>query len=340
MRVDVLVAGGGPVGLAAAIEARLAGLTVAVVEPRSAPIDKACGEGLMPGALPLLARLGVDPDGHPIRGIGYRSGRLRVDHRFERGAGRGVRREVLHAALAERAEAVGAQFVQGRIETVEQRNGRVVAAGIESDWLLGCDGLHSRIARLTGLALPARGARRRYGIRQHFRIAPWTDLVEVHFAAQADFYVTPVAADTVGVAMLGGRTVDYDTALAGVPELAERLAGAHAIDDRRGAGPFGQRTRARVHGRVLLVGDASGYVDALTGEGLRVGFDQARAAIAAVLDGEPDGYEKRWREVTRDFRILTSGLVAWASSPARGLLVPSAVRMPRLYGRVVERLAR
>ncbi|HOW01391.1 MAG TPA: FAD-dependent monooxygenase, partial [Rhodoglobus sp.] len=71
--VDVLVVGGGPVGLASAIEARLAGLTVALVEPRDGDVDKACGEGLMPGALPLLARLGVDPDGMPLRGVSYRT---------------------------------------------------------------------------------------------------------------------------------------------------------------------------------------------------------------------------------------------------------------------------
>ena len=59
--VDVLVVGGGPVGLAAAIEARLAGLSVVVVEPRVGAIDKACGEGLMPGTLTALARVGVDP---------------------------------------------------------------------------------------------------------------------------------------------------------------------------------------------------------------------------------------------------------------------------------------
>ena len=66
---DVLVVGGGPVGLAAAIEARLAGLSALVLEPRPGPVDKACGEGLMPGALGSLHRLGVDPAGHPLAGL-------------------------------------------------------------------------------------------------------------------------------------------------------------------------------------------------------------------------------------------------------------------------------
>ena len=100
---EVLVVGGGPIGLAAAIEARLVGLTVIVVEPRTAPIDKACGEGLMPGTLAGLARLGVDPPGHDLVGISYRDHRRSADHEFSSGPGRGVRRTALHTALLERS---------------------------------------------------------------------------------------------------------------------------------------------------------------------------------------------------------------------------------------------
>ncbi|WP_345710888.1 NAD(P)/FAD-dependent oxidoreductase, partial [Kineococcus glutinatus] len=117
--VDVLVVGGGPVGLAAAVEARLAGLSAVVVEPRRGPVDKACGEGLMPGAVAALARLGVDPAGHPIAGIAYRDGRRAVEHRFRGPAGRGVRRTVLHAALAQRAAALGVPVLPGRVTQLE-----------------------------------------------------------------------------------------------------------------------------------------------------------------------------------------------------------------------------
>ncbi|ERK69234.1 hypothetical protein N136_04444, partial [Leifsonia aquatica ATCC 14665] len=99
---DLIVVGAGPVGLACAIEARLDGMDVLVVEPRSGPIDKACGEGLMPGALAALHRIGVDPAGRPLAGIAYIDRDARVEHRFAERPGRGVRRTVLHAALAER----------------------------------------------------------------------------------------------------------------------------------------------------------------------------------------------------------------------------------------------
>lgn len=339
---DVLVVGGGPVGLAAAIEARLAGLSAVVLEPRTGPIDKACGEGLMPGALAALTRLGVDPAGHPLDGIAYVNARRRVEHRFARSPGRGVRRTILHDALAARADELGVERVTGRLTALHQDANGVEGAGVRARHLLACDGLHSTLRRVAGLERPAardhRGNRRRFGLRRHYRLAPWSGLVEVHWGPQAEAYVTPVGERLVGVAVLGPARLDIDRVLAGMPALAERLAGAEPAGPVRGAGPLRQRTSARTAGRVLLVGDASGYVDALTGEGLRVGFAQAAAAVAHLDD--PAGYERAWTRATRDYRALTTGLVAAATSPLRPGVVPFAAAAPWLFGTVVERLAR
>ncbi|WP_250445144.1 FAD-dependent monooxygenase [Actinotalea sp. C106] len=336
--VDVLVVGGGPVGLAAAIEARLAGLSVAVVEPRSGTIDKACGEGLMPGTLAALQRLGVDPPGHVIAGISYRAGARHVDHRFATDAGRGVRRTVLHAALLARAHELGAVHVSSRAGAIELGTDHVSAAGVSARWLLGCDGLHSTVRRSLGWEVTPRRAGRRYGLRRHVAVAPWSDLVEVHWGPRSELYVTPVDDSTVGVAVLGPRGSTIEEAVASAPELAERLADHGPASELKGAGPLLQRTSRRALGRVRLVGDASGYVDALTGEGLRVGLAQARVAVATLDD--PEGYERAWRRETRDYRLLTTGLVAWARSPARSAVVPVARAAPGVYAGVVERLAR
>ena len=340
---DVLVVGGGPVGLAAAIEARLAGLSVVVVEPRVGVIDKACGEGVMPGALTALSRLGVDPDGTPLTGISYRDHRRHVDHAFRGVPGRGVRRTVLHATLLDRCAELGVDRVVSRVTGVDQGTTGVEAAGVRARWLLACDGLHSPVRRLVGLEAPVSGWPRRplaprFGLRRHFAVAPWSSMVEVHWGPDAEAYVTPIGKNEVGVAMLGPRGVDFATALASFPLLSRRLDGREPTTAVRGAGPLRQRTTARTSGRVRLVGDASGYVDALTGEGLRVGLAQARAAIACLDDGA--AYERAWLAATRSYRVLTTGLVEWATSPARRAIVPAAQAAPWLFATVVEALAR
>lgn len=362
---DLVVVGGGPVGLVAAIEARLAGLRVVVVEPRTTPVDKACGEGLMPGALAALRRLGVDPAGHPITGVAYSSadGARRAEHAFASGAGRGVRRTVLQEALAARAAALGVRVVPGRVRELTQDGASVrlvlddAGAGqrqnrLDARWVLAADGLHSTVRRLLGVAVSSDG--RRYGVRRHAACAPWSSRIEVHWGSRVEAYVTPVAPDEVGVAVLGPRGADLhlEAALAQLPALRDRLAGASWVSAERGAGPLRQRVGARVHERVLLVGDAAGYVDALTGEGLAVGAATARAAVAAVVAAERcttpaaavealAAYEGEWRRLTRSYRWVTAALVG-ATRPraGRAAVVPLAASAPWLFAAAVEQVAR
>ena len=338
--IDLLVAGGGPVGLAVAIRARLAGLSVTVVEPRDTPVDKACGEGLMPTAVTALAALGVHPEGVPFRGIRYLRGPHAAEGLFRRGTGLGVRRLVLHAALAERAAAVGVETVTGRVADVGQDGQHVEAAGLRARWLVGADGLHSTVRRAVGLERAARGAVR-YGLRRHYALAPWTDLVEVHWSRTAEAYVTPVGPDCVGVALLGGPGRDHAAALADFPALEHRLRRAAPASEVRGAGPLHQVAAAPSLGRVLLVGDAAGYVDALTGEGIALGLAQARAAVAAVTSGDLAGYERAWRRATRRHDLMTRGLLVATRHPAlRSRVVPAAARLPHVFSAAVNQLAR
>jgi flavin-dependent dehydrogenase len=339
--IDLLVAGGGPVGLAVAVRARLAGLDVAVVEPRSVPVDKACGEGLMPSAVHALHEIGVEVAGRPFVGIRYVAGDRRVSARFTGGAGLGVRRTSLHAALAGRADDVGVERIAGRVDQVVQHHDQVDAAGVTARWLVAADGLHSSVRKAIGVAQPSRGPAR-FGLRRHFQVAPWTDVVEVHWSQHAEAYVTPVADDMVGVALLCGTAAHrrgYDAVLADFPELGERLRGAEPITSVRGAGPLRQTATAASSGRVLLVGDAAGYVDALTGEGLATGLATASAAVAAVLAGRPESYDAAWRAATRRYRWITLCLLAAANQPTvRKAIVPSAVRLPWVFSRLVNAL--
>ena len=339
---DLIIVGGGPVGLAAAIHARLRGLTVVVVEPRDAPIDKACGEGLMPAAVTGLRELGVTPRGRPFLGIRYVAPPHQAEARFRAGSGLGVRRTELHAALRSRADEVGVEQLRGRVDDVVQEADQVHAAGLRARWLLAADGLHSPVRRWLGLDGAGRAGARpvRFGQRRHFRVQPWSDLVEVHWSADAEAYVTPVDDGLVGVAVLSGPGRRFDDLLGEFSALTDRLLHAEPVGEVRGAGPLRQDAVVRRKGRVLLVGDAAGYVDALTGEGLATGLATAAAAVEAVATGCPQGYERAWRLATRRYRLLTTGLLHVAQTPdLRPHIVPAASRLPGLFGRIVDLLS-
>ena len=336
---DLVIAGGGPVGLVAALHASRAGLDVAVVEPRAGVIDKACGEGLMPGAVAALTSLGVRLDGHPITGIRYLDDRTRAEAAFRHGVGYGVRRTTLHRALADAVMGAGVPTVRRAVRAVQDRGDHLLVDGEPTRYLVAADGLHSPVRRLLGLDAPA-AARRRYGQRCHVAVAPWSSFVEVHWSPVGEAYVTPVAPDLVGVAVLSSERRPLADLLPHFPVLAARLEGQE-LTRVRGAGPLRQRARKRVAGRALLVGDASGYVDALTGEGLVLGLAQAEAAVAAVAAGRPKRYEVAWRRLGWRHDLLTRTLLSATVHPAlRTRVVPAAAALPRVFGAAVDQLAR
>ncbi len=301
-----------------------------LLEAAQPPIDKACGEGLMPDGADLLLQIGVDLEGvetRPFRGIRYLDGGFIAEGVFPGKSGLGIRRTVLHNALVTRAVELGVDLRWGvRVRGLSADIFETDIGPVTGNWLVGADGRVSRVRRWAGLdGRPAR--RRRVGLRRHYEIEPWNDLVEVYWVDGYEAYVTPVGERLVGVALLsdGGR-VDFDSDLGRFPALVRRIARAPAASRDRGAGPLEQRCRRVVGENLALVGDASGYLDAITGEGLALSFHQAFALVEALRAGDLTEYARSHRRIRR-YPIAITRLL---------LLVE---RRPRLRRRVMRSLA-
>ena len=335
---DLVIVGGGPAGLATAIGARLAGLDVVVLDLGTPPIDKACGEGLMPDGAEILRDLGVDLEAiekRPFRGVRYVDGDRVAEGRFPDAPGLGIRRKVLHQALSRRAAEVGVELQWGRRVSGLSDGGFVTDGGVfKGTWLVGADGRTSRVRKWAGLD-GRRAKRRRIGLRRHYEIEPWSDLVEVSWRDAYEAYVTPVGDRLVGVAMLSeGQSNDFDKLLAGFPELRERLCGAPVASTDRGAGPLEQRCRKVTSDNLALVGDAAGYLDAITGEGLALAFHQAGALVEALIDGDLALYRAAHRRIVRYPTAVTRLLLEVERRPVlRRRVMRSLANDPSLMSR-------
>lgn len=355
--IDVLVVGGGPAGMAAGISFGLAGLRTLVCERGPLPVDKPCGEGVMPTGLEYLERLGVsaylDQDHtRPFSGIHYLStSGAGASARFAEGPGQGIRRTELSRAFCERARRIDRLEVRPRTPVTlgacgpngaeAWLGGRKVTARL----IVGADGLRSEVRRWAGLQGVSH-RNRRFAVQQHFRCEPWSEYVEVHWAGDAEAYVTPCGREEVGVAVLwaadekktGGGQRLMEWMLSRFPRLKASLRGAEPSAGARAIGPMHQVAQAPVSDGVGLVGDASGYLDAITGEGISLALAQVQALCDSIgpwmlcndrvpTARELQGYSRRISGMVRQHRLITR-LVLFLS------------RNPRLAERAIKGLGR
>ena len=319
-RSDVCIVGGGPAGLAAAIALRNRGFDVIVADGAEPPIDKACGEGLLPDSVAALRELGIflaPSEGRILRGIRFLEGSNSVEASFPYHQGIGVQRAVLHRKMLECASELGITLLWKTPVTQLHADG--VTAGdqrITARWIVGADGIRSRVRRWSGLDYPTRNEVR-YATRRHYHVDPWSECMEIYWGQGAQAYVTPVGTSRVCVVVISrdpaARFSDLQTEF---PLLAKNLARAKQVRAERGAVTISRRLSHVYRGNVALIGDASGSIDAITGEGLSLSFRQALALPEALEANELRLYEKSHRGLARRPALMGGLLLMLDRHPA------------------------
>jgi flavin-dependent dehydrogenase len=348
---DVLIAGGGVAGSSLAVMLGRAGVEVELFERGTFPREKPCGEGLMPAGVGVLRRHGLAEaaGGAPFHGVRYYAGALVAEGRFpavagQPATGRGQRRLHLDAALfAAAAAAPGVTaHVGARVEAPIREGDRIAGLqvggqSIRAPLVVAADGLRSRLRGQLGLdGPPAR--RRRVGLRTHYRLAhgqrqpPW---VEVFLGRGYELYVTPLPKGEILVAALaeqGALERGAAAALSGwlreqLP-LRARLEGAEQISALAGMSPLASRAIGGVMRGAVLLGDAAGFLDPITGGGMAQALLTAEllAGFVARERGRGDAwlwqFERQRAALLRDYRILTHMVLGLSAHPwlARGTL--------------------
>ncbi len=266
------------------------------------PIDKACGEGLMPDSVAAAAEIGIrlsEAESCRFRGIRFHGDGHSVASDFPRGYGLGFRRTKLHSLLIEEAARAGIDMLwQTPVTGIGANAVLVKGRSVSTRWIIGADGSGSRVRQWAGLDRFTRNSRR-FAYRRHFARKPWTEFMEIYWGEGCQVYVTPVGDEVCVVVISRTRGRLLTDALARFSQLEAYLAAAPVSSRDRGAVTATAILKSVVRGNIALIGDASGSVDAITGEGLCQAFQQAAALAEAMAAGDLSWYERLHRRMRR-----------------------------------------
>jgi flavin-dependent dehydrogenase len=337
---EVIVVGGGPAGIVAAIAARRQGLRATVLDARTPPIDKPCGEGILPQGIAALKLLDISfpaESGYPFRGIQFVDGKHSARADFSGVTGFSVRRLKLHQLLVNHAIEVGVDFRWGaRVIQIDSEHVMTANGKFSYRWLVGADGQNSLVRKWAGL--DSRTApRKRFGFCSHFQVKPWSDVAEVHWAQGCQIFITPMAGQEVGVAVISRDSgLRLERALRRFPALAVKLQEAKQTTRESGDATSLRILPAVTRGRAALIGDASGTVDAVTGHGLSLSFQQAIPLAEAMKLNDMAHYQTAHKQISAVPIMMSRLMRAMGGSDwIRGKAIRMFQKTPGLFSKLL-----
>lgn len=305
---DIAIIGGGPAGLTAGISLAKQGFKTILFEKKAFPVDKACGEGIMPPGVAILKKLGVldrisAAETSHFDGIHYFTSHHQVAANFSEGPGLAVRRPVLSKALLDIASHTSGLSIEEKTA--------IKSLPREAKFVIGADGLRSQTRKWLGLDEPINPSKR-YGIVRHYAIKPWSQKVEVYWVHGLEAYVAPLGRDQIGISFLWDKTKHHpvNNFLSKFPELTERLSGAQPIGPAQATGPFYRPVKNIFTKQATLIGDAAGYLDPITGEGISLGLNSALLLTEALSQNKGlTWYAKELKKSRRTYMLTTQSLL-------------------------------
>ena len=295
----------------------------------------------MPDGLTALQEIGIHLDPRyaiPFEGIRFLGDGREVGARFGSGSGFGIRRTTLHQRLLEQAAHEGVSMRWGvSVDHITPQTAQIGTQEVRYRWLACADGQNSRLRKQAGLD-SVRTLGRRYGFRRHYQIAPWSNSVEVHWGDCGQLYITPTASNEICVAFITAvPNLRLHQGLRDFPEVERRLRGCVPKTREQGAITSTMKVRAVHNGRIALLGEASGSVDAVTGEGLSTAFRQAKAFVNGVKYGDLNRYEADHRRIMRRPRAMARLLLMMDRNPAiRRRVLRALSSDPGLFARLLD----